>query len=478
MGYGSNVSLLEEYKRDRANQAAREALYAWSRGWIDDILDGVGGKMKEGQRPTLGQITGGIFAGRQDFTRKVAEVSIREAYAEVIGQKTAACPKCRRELTARGPHRRTVETMVGAIELERPYFYCVRCKEGFYPLDKELDLLGERKQEDVQKASLSLAAEVPYNPAHKVFEELTGVKLSDHAIHDVVNGVARGVTVLDVSPEVKNITDKIAQAAVGHKRRPILVLGIDGADVPTRPESAKGKRRGRRKCRALRAKWQGEWREAKGFRLYLVSGDRIEHLLSWHQVQSDAELAQSLREIKAAGLIPEDLVRLCVIADGAKWIWKRVKEIFPEAKEILDYYHCSEHLNKVAETQFGNDPEYMREWMEAAIARLFCSEVDGVICDLEQMQPESEETGIEISKLANYLKENRERVNYGPVRKGGYPIGSGGIESSNKFISQVRLKRSGAWWYVENANQMLALRCAKYNGTLDKLFRIYKQRLH
>jgi hypothetical protein len=130
----------------------------------------------------------------------------------------------------------------------------------------------------------------------------------------------------------------------------------------------------------------------------------------------------------------------------------------------------------LAEAQFGDMPEYEREWMEAAIARLFCGEVDGFIHDLEQMKPKNEETGIEIKKLANYLTENRNRVNYGPVRKGGYPIGSGGIESSNKFISQVRLKRPGAWWYVKNANQMLALRCAKYNGTLDKLLRIYKQK--
>jgi hypothetical protein len=46
-------------------------------------------------------------------------------------------------------------------------------------------------------------------------------------------------------------------------------------------------------------------------------------------------------------------------------------------------------------------------------------------------------------------------------------MGSGGIESANKFICHVRLKRSGAWWYVNHANQRLALRCAKYNGTFD-----------
>jgi hypothetical protein len=45
--------------------------------------------------------------------------------------------------------------------------------------------------------------------------------------------------------------------------------------------------------------------------------------------------------MKEAGLIPEDEARLCIIADGARWIWKAVKELYPDAVEVLDidYYH-------------------------------------------------------------------------------------------------------------------------------------------
>ena len=57
-----------------------------------------------------------------------------------------------------------------------------------------------------------------------------------------------------------------------------------------------------------------------------------------------------------------------------------------------------------------------------------------------------------------------------------HQVQSGGIESANKFISHVKLKRSGAWWYAERANVMLALRCAKYNGTFSRVFELYKQR--
>ncbi len=92
------------------------------------------------------------------------------------------------------------------------------------------------------------------------------------------------------------------------------------------------------------------------------------------------------------------------------------------------------------------------------------------------MNPEDEEAAEEIRKLLGYLRENQGRVKYCSLRRKGYPLGSGGIESANKFISHVRLKRSGAWWYLERANMMLALRCAKYNGTFSRVFELYKQR--
>ena len=98
------------------------------------------------------------------------------------------------------------------------------------------------------------------------------------------------------------------------------MLAIDGAEVPTRPETAKGRRPGRRKARANRAQWTGEWREAKGSRFYLLADDRIIQVLSGHQVQPDEEAAEALRQVKAAGLVPEAEVRLCMIADGAPWI--------------------------------------------------------------------------------------------------------------------------------------------------------------
>ena len=89
---------------------------------------------------------------------------------------------------------------------------------------------------------------------------------------------------------------------------------------------------------------------------------------------------------------------------------------------------------------------------------------------LRRMQPTSDEALTAIDNCWIHLQAHRGRTTYRTLRRGGYPLGSGGRESANKFICHVRLKRSGAWWYEENSNQMLARRCAKYNGTFNQVF--------
>ena len=145
---------------------------------------------------------------------------------------------------------------------------------------------------------------------------------------------------------------------------------------------------------------------------------------------------------------------------------------FPEGRPVLDYYHCAEHVHKVADAHYGNSPRAI-EWVEATLARLAAHQVDAVIWGLQRLQADAF-ARTEIDKLITYLQNHRQRIDYDACKAEGLPIGSGGIESANKFISHARLKRSGAWWVVENGNGMLRLRCALYNGTFDRVFQKYR----
>jgi Uncharacterised protein family (UPF0236) len=460
----AEIIALAEVRASKQWEVLRHQLHERFDQWLDTL---------EQQWPeppsTLPEVTATVWNIRQQLTGSITETIVAHVHQSEHDRQQAPCPRCKGVLRARAFVCRTVDTLVGPVQLERPYFYCHSCPLGRYPFDEAVGVSEGRLQLDVQQAAAELAIELPYETASMLFGRLSGLSVSSERLHTVTNQVAKGLTVLEVAPSRDEIKRRVAQVAAGRFRRPVLVLGIDGAYVPSRPDSARGRRPGQARQRARRARWRHEWREAKGFRLYLLDGARIVHVLSWHQVYSEDELGTALQQVKEAGLIPEDTIRLCVIGDGAEWLWKHVQALFPHARQVLDYYHCAEYLHKVAKAQYGQTVHAL-EWVEATLTRLYLGKAGQVLGGLRRMQPTSDEARKAIDNCWNYLHAHRGRTTYRRFRRGGYPLGSGGMESANKFICHVRLKRSGAWWYEENSNQMLALRCAKYNGTFKQVF--------
>jgi hypothetical protein len=95
-------------------------------------------------------------------------------------------------------------------------------------VDAALGVAPGRKQFDLQHAAAKLTTEVPYETAQELFETLTGVELSTARMHELTNMVAEGLGVLDVASTREQIAATIAQVAAGRRRRPVVVLAIDG----------------------------------------------------------------------------------------------------------------------------------------------------------------------------------------------------------------------------------------------------------
>lgn len=414
----------------------------------------------------LDEITGALLNHKSQIMGQLARQIVEAKYADLLHQEWCTCEQCDKDLRVWAMRSRTIDTKVGSFELSRPYFYCRDCQVGYYPLDEALCLSDSRIQYDIQEVEADLASEMPYEVAQEVYRRITGDSLSVHHIHDTTNAIGEQIDLLAACPSKDEIQEQIKVLSSGRSWRPVMMLGIDGSHGPMRPEPTPHPRKGKR--------GQGEWKEIKGFRLYLLDGKEIHHLISWHQIYTDKELAQDLQRLKEAGLIPQDQVRLGVIGDGAPWIWNRCRELFPSAKEILDRYHCSEHLHDVANEYYGKGTRQAQQWVEAALTMIYYGHVDDVVSSLDEMSPVGEVAQEKIDKLGDYLSEHEARIPYGSVKRGGYHIGSGAIESSNKFICNTRLKRSGAWWYIRYANNMLKIRCAKYNGTLDRIIEDYR----
>jgi hypothetical protein len=427
---------------------------------LDQWIDTLAPLFEQEKPPTLMELSSLMTGTRSAFLGGCLEALTQELYRHHRHQQRADCPACGKRLKAKRMDRKTVSTLQGKISVARPYFHCRDCNLGYHPLDEALALAQEVHQYDVQEKVLKLATEMPYTRAAELVSELTGTPVSNHHQHDTLNRVAEVADLETVIPDREEMTRRIEVVKTTPDDRPILVVAADGAHAPTRPKAGRKTKRG-----------PGQWREVKGFRLYLVGTDeRIVQLASWHQIQEAERFSEDLKQV--AQRLPLEQVRIALLGDGAAWLWNAMTHCFPQGRPVLDYYHCAEHLHTLAKAQYG-ETLGAQQWVEATLARLSADKTSQVIGGLRRMSPRSNIAREEIGKLITYLENNRDRLGYDDCKAAGLPIGSGGIESANKYISHARLKRSGAWWVVENGNNMLRLRCAMYNGTFDQVFKEY-----
>ena len=89
-----------------------------------------------------------------------------------------------------------------------------------------------------------MAIEPPYAEAQTRLSDLTGGALGSERLDTFVHQTAEGLTVLDVAPSRDDIARRIAEMATGRLRRPVVVLGLDGAYGPTRPASVRERQSG------------------------------------------------------------------------------------------------------------------------------------------------------------------------------------------------------------------------------------------
>jgi hypothetical protein len=133
-----------------------------------------------------------------------------------------------------------------------------------------------------------------------------------------------------------------------------------------------------------------------------------------------------------------------------------VEEFFPDAQQILDYFHLCENVHTYAKYLFNLDEAKYKPWAKDICNALKDSNYHSVLKELTPLKDRI------ISNctvnLYGYISNNIENIDYAEYEAKGYFIGSGAIESGNKLILQDRLKRSGMRWNVHSAQPVITLK--------------------
>jgi hypothetical protein len=160
-----------------------------------------------------------------------------------------------------------------------------------------------------------------------------------------------------------------------------------------------------------------------------------------------------------------------VIGDGAVWIWNLADEHFPGAVQIVDLYHARQHLAELAALRHPHDAATKKLWLAPMKDLLDDGRIAELVERLRAIAVEHSDAhpslAKEVLKEADYFATNAGRMNYPAFRAKGFFVGSGVIEAGCKTVAGQRLKRSGMFWTVRNANALLALRCCRLNARFE-----------
>ena len=155
---------------------------------------------------------------------------------------------------------------------------------------------------------------------------------------------------------------------------------------------------------------------------------------------------------------------LIFVADGAHWIWDIVAQHFPQAIQIVDWYHACQYLAPVASVAGDTPPERV-VWLEQTTAALWDGHLDAVIAACsEHIRPHLKPEEDPAQRAVTYYANNRHRMDYPAYRHQGYMIGSGSMESGCKQLGSERLKIAGARWSSDGARKLAKARAAYLSG--------------
>ena len=361
------------------------------------------------------------------------------------------------------------KTLLGVMQLKRPYYLCDDCHTGACPLDRTLGLCAGGISAGLEALLALMGTEFSYSHAAALVEQLSLVSISAGRCRQAT--IALGECLADHEQQVRTTVWEQGQeppattaAPSGEPALDPLYVSADGVIVPTRETGW------REQCvgavytttplshrRPARPSAQSE--HAPGAQASL----RSQSLSYISELGARPAFAQSLwLEAHRRGL--EQAKTVVFVGDGAPWLWQSAEELFPAAIQILDWYHASSYVRRTAQALYPADEALRSQWAEAQLTALWQSRTSAVIARLEALAADCTAA----REALGYFTTNQTRMDYVRYRSLDLQVGSGAIESACKHVIQVRIKQAGMRWCVRNVRTMGKLRARLKSGRWEE----------
>jgi hypothetical protein len=379
-------------------------------------------------------------------------------------QRQLPCP-CGQSARYRELRSKPILTVLGPVQVSRPYYLCPHCHQGQFPADVELDIENTEFSPGVRRMHALVGQQAPFDHGREQMKVLAGLEVTTKSVERTAEAIGEDIAQRE-REEIERAIQLDLPVVIG-KPIPVLYVEMDGTGVPVVKKETVGRQ----------GKTDGEpahTREAKlGCVFTQTTYDkegfpiRDPDSTTYTGAIETAEEFGKRIYLEAYQRGWDRAAKKVVLADGAEWIWNLADLHFPDAIQIVDLYHARQHMWELARKLHPNDAMKQKAWMKKHQRLLDRGKIEKLILTLRAIESTNPEVIEKLRTETNYFERNAERMRYPKFRRQHLFVGSGVIEAGCKTVVGSRLKQSGMFWTVRGANAIVALRCCQLNGQFE-----------
>ena len=270
--------------------------------------------------------------------------------SDFVGPTTAcSCGEKARYVERRS---KNFETVLGTLRLERAYYHCRYCEQGFCPRDHRLGLNNTSLSPALRRMTATVGS-TSFQEGRDVLWELAAVRVDAKQVERVSEALGR-----EIAEDEKHFIEPSSPPLTAST----LYLSMDGTGVPMRKSELAGNRGkqpgGSAKTREAKlcTICSAESRDEKGHPIRdpgsISYSAAIESAANRDTDETPSPFAERvLREAQRQEF--DQASRRVILGDGAPWIRNISDMHFPDAIQIFDRFHAKKHLSDVAKAIYG-----------------------------------------------------------------------------------------------------------------------------
>ena len=485
------TGLAEPPRRDR---------FVVSRGCFEEMLvwldGGVAGGLSHAELETQLDVKGRELL-RRLYQEHLDLRTVREARVEVIDAHGTVYG------TVEGGHHRTLATIFGTVDVDR-FAYRHRGCVNLHPADAVLNLPTGRHSHGLRRLAAIESARGSFDAATEAIERSTGVMVGKRQVEELTTKAA-----VDVEDFYATFAP---EPGVGDDA---LVLSCDGKGIVMRPDAlrpatekaaavattklktrlSKGEKRYRKRMAEVGAVYDltPVTRTATDV---MASGDdqaipppSAHHKWVTASVADDAAVVVARVFDEAERRDPDHQRDWVALVDGNN---HQLDRIHAEAHSrdvnvviIIDVIHVLEYLWGAVWCFFDEGDPAAEAWVRDKARSVLEGNATHVAAGIRRWATTRRLPLFKRDKAdacATYLTNKAPYLDYPTALANGWPIATGVIEGTCRYLVADRMDITGARWSVNGAEAILKLRALRANGDLDTYWQYHlnqeRQRIH